>query len=307
MKYQIGEERGGSETDILGKARGGAGLPELSRREHRLGRPAKACSIGRTSMIARLLRDPFSGEAPAVAAVPERVGALGLRRERGLVLALEKGFALWRDGELEVVARVDAESPTTRLNDGRVDPAGRFVCGGMDEGAPQQPIAHLYRLDAQTGVSGRLLSDTSCTNSLCWSPDGGTLYFTDMPTRRIDAFDYDLGPGAVSNRRVFAPLAGDPGLADGSIVDAEGCLWNAQCQGSKLGPLPARRRRRSRSAASGFEPDLHGLRGPDLDILFVTTAWFTLTPEQRAAEPYAGSVFAFRPGVRGRKEARYAG
>jgi L-arabinonolactonase len=128
-----------------------------------------------------------------------------------------------------------------------------------------------------------------------------------MPTRRIDAFDYDLASGAISNRRVFASLADEPGLADGSIVDAEGCLWNAQWRGSKLVryrpdgsverevPLPI------------SNPTCMAFGGPDLDILFVTTAWFTLSPEQRAAEPLAGNVFAFRPGVRGRKEARYAG
>lgn len=250
--------------------------------------------------------DPLGGNEPAVTPMPERVGALGLSEGGGLVLALEKGFALWRDGALERVADVDADQRTTRLNDGRVDPAGRFVCGGMDEGVPQRPLAKLYGLDAKGGVS-TVLEGVSCMNSLCWSPDGGTLYFTDMPTRRIDAFDYDLASGALSNRRMFASLAGEPGLADGSIVDAEGCLWNAQWQGNKLVRyLPdGSVEREVRLPVSN--PTCMAFGGPDLDILFVTTAWFTLDARQRAAEPHAGSLFAFRPGVSGRKEARYAG
>jgi L-arabinonolactonase len=250
--------------------------------------------------------DPFGGEGAKVAATAERVGALGLRETDGLVLALEKGFALWRNGAAHPISAVDTELPTVRLNDGRVDPAGRFVCGGMDEGSPQRPLARLYGLDPKRGAS-TLLEGVSCTNSLCWSPDGRTLYFTDMPTRRIDAFDYDLASGGVSNRRVFVSLADEPGLADGSIVDAEGCLWNAQWQGSKLVRYRPDGTVEREVALPVSNPTCMAFGGPDLDILFVTTAWFTLTPEQRAAEPLAGNLFAFRPGVRGRKEARYAG
>ena len=230
----------------------------------------------------------------------------GLREDRGLVLALEKGFALWRDGAAETIAHLDGDLPTVRLNDGRVDPAGRFVCGGMDEGEPQKPLARLYGLDAGRAVS-TLLSGISCTNSLCWGPDGRTLYFTDMPTRRIDAFDYDATSGAVSNRRVFASLADEPGLADGSIVDADGCLWNAQWQGSKLVRYRPDGSVEREVRLPVSNPTCMAFGGPDLDILFVTTAWFTLTPEQRAAEPFAGNLFVFRPGVRGRRESRYAG
>jgi L-arabinonolactonase len=176
----------------------------------------------------------------------------------------------------------------------------------MDEGAPQEPLARLYGLDANRSVS-ILLSGISCTNSLCWSPDGRTLYLTDMPTRRIDAFDYDLKNGVASNRRVFTSLANEPGLADGSIIDADGYLWNAQWQGSKLVRYRPDGSVEREVRLPVSNPTCMAFGGPDLDLLFVTTAWFTLTPEQRTAEPFAGSLFAFRPGVRGRKETRYAG
>jgi L-arabinonolactonase len=247
-----------------------------------------------------------SGRSPKVSPVPNRVGAIGLRESGGLVAAFEKGFALIHDGAIEFVAAADDGRSTTRLNDGRVDPVGRFVCGGMDEGSPQLPVAALYELDGDRTVQ-TVLSGIRCTNSLCWSEDGGTLFLTDMPTRRIDAFDYDLKTGAVSNRRAFVSLADGSGLADGSITDADGCLWNAQWKGSKLVryrpdgsverevPLPI------------SNPTCMTFGGPDLDVLFVTSAWFTLTEEQRCAEPHAGSLFAFRPGVKGRREHRYAG
>jgi len=250
--------------------------------------------------------DPMSRETPRVAKLPQRVGAIGLKEGGGLVAALEKGFALVHGDKVEVVARIDAMPPTTRLNDGRIDPAGRFICGGMDEASPQQPIAALYGLEGNDSIR-TLLSGISCTNSLCWSRDGRTLFFTDMPTRRIDAFDYDVVAGTVSNRRVFASLTHEPGLADGSIVDAEGCLWNAQWQGSKLVRYRPDGSVEREVRLPVSNPTCMAFGGPDLDILFVTSAWFTLTDEQRRSEPLAGNLFAFRPGVLGQKEHRYAG
>src|SRR4051812_31803622 len=65
--------------------------------------------------------------------LPERVGSIGLRAGGGLVLALASGFALAdaEGGGLERLETIEAELATTRLNDGRVDRQGRFVCGGM--------------------------------------------------------------------------------------------------------------------------------------------------------------------------------
>jgi L-arabinonolactonase len=251
--------------------------------------------------------DPFSADSPRITALPERVGALGLRNQGGLVLALEKGFALLDEegGALRRLPPIAGVPPSTRLNDGRIGPDGRFVCGGMDEGDPQQPIASLFALEA--GRVSTLMSGIHCTNSLCWSRDGTLLYFTDMPSCRIDCFDYDLGAGRLTNRRLFVDLSDQPGRPDGSIVDAEGCLWNAQWEGSKLVryrqdgsverevPLPV------------SNPTCLTFGGPELDVLFVTSARLTLDGEERQRQPHAGSVFAFQPGVRGRREHRYAG
>jgi L-arabinonolactonase len=252
--------------------------------------------------------NPDAGVPPSILRLPERVGALGLRRNAGLVLALGSGFALFdpKTSFLERLADVESDLPTTRLNDGRVDPAGRFVCGGMDEASPQRAISALYALGGDRKPR-KLLGGIVCTNSLCWSPDGATLYFTDMPTRRIDSFDYDPANGQVGNRRPFATLLDQPGLADGSIVDAEGCLWNAQWRGSKLVRYRPDGTVDREVAVPVSNPTCLAFGGANLDILFVTTAWFGLNADERAREPNAGSLFAFRPGVCGRAEYRYAG
>jgi len=250
--------------------------------------------------------DPFSDQSPRCVTLPERVGALGLRGDGGLVVALARGFALLEEGgELRRLSSIADEPASVRLNDGRVGPGGRFLCGGLDEASPQQPIAKLYALEA--GRATTLLSGIHCTNSLCWSLDGRRMYFTDMPSRRIDCFEYDIETGQLGQRDVFVDLSAEPGLADGSVVDAEDCVWNAQWQGSKLVRYRPDGSVEREVALPVSNPTCLTFGGPELDVLFVTSAWFTLDEAQRRQQPHAGSVFAFRPGVRGRPERRYAG
>ena len=195
---------------------------------------------------------------------------------------------------------------TTRLNDGRVDPAGRFVCGGMDEADPQEGISAVYSLGRDRRAVS-LLAGVHCANSICWGPDGRTMYFTDMPTRRIDMFDYDPLTGAAVNRRTFADLSNEPGLADGSTVDAEGFLWNAQWGGNKVVRYAPDGSVDREIALPISNPTCLCFGGDDLDVLFITSAWFGLDDAARVREATAGGIFALRPGVKGLPEHRYAG
>lgn len=251
--------------------------------------------------------DPFGTDAPAQLPLGRRIGAIGLAQDGYLIAGMERGFALidTHSGALVPVCDLPQMAAGVRLNDGRVDPAGRFICGGMHEGNPQQPLADLLVLDADLSLR-KMFGAIHCTNSLCWSPDGRKMYFTDMPSRRIEQFDYDPSTGTALHRRDFATLA-QTGLPDGSVTDAEGHLWNAEWGGGRLVryapdgtptrdiPLPV------------SNPTCMTFGGPDLDILFVTTAWFGLDPARRSDEPHAGSILALRPGVRGRPEYRFAG
>jgi L-arabinonolactonase len=250
--------------------------------------------------------DPLSGHPASVLPLAERVAAIGLREADGLVLAVASGFAfLDGSGRLERLAKIEADRPTTRLNDGRVDPFGRFVCGGMDEAADQQPISAVYVLDTKHGVT-RILDGVHCANSICWSPDGSKMYFSDMPSRRIDVFDYDAGLSELGLRKSFAELPPGPGLPDGSQVDEAGFLWNAEWGGGKVVRYSPAGERDREIALPVSNPTCVAFGGPDLDILFITSASFGLDPAARALEPHAGSVFALRPGVRGRREYRFA-
>lgn len=56
-----------------------------------------------------------------------------------------------------------------------------------------------------------------------------------------------------------------------------------------------------------LKPTCCAFGGADLATLYVTTSRLGSTAEQLATEPFAGSLFYFRPGVRGVADAPFAG
>jgi L-arabinonolactonase len=156
------------------------------------------------------------------------IGALAVRDDGTLVLALDDGFYFFDPGSevLELIGLVDAEQPRSRLNDGKVDRRGRFVAGGMDD-KEELAICGLWRLDTDLTIS-KLGDGIICTNGPCWSPDDKTFYVADTFVDEFWAYDYDIETGTIANQRVFADTKSVPGVPDGSTVDAEGCLWNAE-------------------------------------------------------------------------------
>ncbi len=171
--------------------------------------------------------DPRSGKTVHWS-LDRDVGAMALRQNGGAVLALSDGFYFYdfESGALDCVAKVDDDTTRARLNDGKCDRRGRFFAGGMDD-KEELGLCSLWRLDPNLSLS-KVDSGIICSNGPCWSPDDRTFYFADTFQREIWAYDYDIDTGAATRRRVFASTAADSGFADGSTVDAEGCVWNAQ-------------------------------------------------------------------------------
>ena len=113
--------------------------------------------------------------------------------------------------------------------------------------------------------------------------------------------DFDPTTGTPSNRRVFVTLPG-PGYPDGSTIDAEGFLWNAEWNGQRIvrySPggevdrvieMPVRR------------PTSCMFGGSDLRTLYVTSDSRNLEEQ-----PEAGGLFAIETDVPGLPETRFAG
>ncbi len=250
---------------------------------------------------------PGDGAASTVA-TPHDVGSVAVRAGGGLVAALADGFWTTAPGSdaWTRLAPVDADRPDLRFNDGKCDPAGRFLAGTM--GYEKRPgMGALYRLDPD-GTVERLLDDVTISNGLAWSGDGRTLYYIDTPTRRVDAFDYNPATGRLAGRRPWMVLPDDePGAPDGMTIDTDGGLWIALWGGQAVHRYdPAGRLDVIvRLPVSHVTSCTFG--GPAFEDLYITSAWSERSDEERAAEPHAGSVFRVRPGFRGYPAVEFAG
>lgn len=248
--------------------------------------------------------DPATG-ADAAFSVGQPVGAAIPRLGGGLVLALRDGIAVVdseQGGELRWVAEVERDGSRTRMNDAACDAAGRLWAGTMDL-EERDPIGTLYRVGAD-GAADAVVVGVTVSNGLGWSPDGGTLYYIDSPKRALEAFDFELATGALSNRRTVSAIEPEAGEPDGLSVDAEGCIWVALWEGAAV-----RRYRPDGSLAAVVEVAAARVTscafgGPGLETMFITTA----RPDRPdAGQPHAGAVFSVRPGVRGQPAHRFAG
>ncbi|CAM9454072.1 unnamed protein product [Discosporangium mesarthrocarpum] len=265
--------------------------------------------------ICRMKESPV-GKLEAVSwDVPVRPGSLALRNNATLPLlvAFEDAFSFYNP---ETCERVPVEEgggeyvqvPESRLNDGRCDRVGRFVCGAINLRNIDMPLdvwearVGAYRVEPRGGGQGGsvvrgILPDLMfrCYNGTCFSPKGDIMYCTDSPTRQVLSFDYDSTSGTISNRVVLFELKEGEGVADGATTDADGCLWVAvfgagevrrySSQGRLLKTIPLPLANKATCVTIG---------GPDLDILFICTACVGLSDVERLEQTNAGGIFAIR-------------
>lgn len=148
-------------------------------------------------------------------------------------LALPPAEGLGRRTPQAAVA-VDPAEPRTAISDGDTDRAGNFVFGTAVDGVhgSLRAIGSFYQYSLRHGLRRLALPTASVAGSICFSPDGGTMYFSDAPTRRILQCDYHAGAARVANVRTFAEVA--DGQPRGAVVDSAGCLWSAQAGAGRV-------------------------------------------------------------------------
>lgn len=239
--------------------------------------------------------------------LPDLAGGVVPRRAGGIAIALKDGFYTVDTGTGAVARIVDPEpeQPDNRINDGRCDRAGRFWAGTMHV-TIREPRGSLYRLDPDHTVA-RIRGGITVPNSICFSPDDRTMYLADTYANIVLAYDFSLAEGTLSGERLFVDTASHGGHPDGSCVDADGCIWNAEYRaGRVVRYTPAGAIDRVIELPVS-QPTCCCFGGPGLDTLYITSSRQRMDPAVLAREPQAGGVFAVRPGVTGLPEAAYAG
>ncbi|MBA3325857.1 MAG: SMP-30/gluconolactonase/LRE family protein [Rhodobacteraceae bacterium] len=253
--------------------------------------------------------DPGTGKDRTWEA-PEYLGCLGLRARGGLVLTMASGFHFFdpATGAFTPIADPEADLPLTRFNDGKPDRQGRFWSGSMFEapGKPVEFIGSLWRLDPDLSLH-RMIDGVGCSNGLAWSPDSRTMYFSDSHAPLVFAYDFDPETGEIANRRTYLDLTDTGGIADGATVDAEGCYWVTVPVTGRVDRYDPDGRLMQTIHLPTDLPTCCEFGGPDLDILYVTTAVLRRPAEHFKGQQNPGGLFAIDAGVRGLTLPPFAG
>lgn len=260
------------------------------------------------------------GEGPIYRFEPEKgefktfpvnlpVTALARRAGGGWVIVAQNGLYAWDPATSEftpLAGPPEPGRPEICYNDAAVDRQGRLLVGTVNMQDPFSPDGSLYCLD-RDGSLRQLDTGYATANGIGLSPDGRTVYVADQRHRQIIALDYDKAVGTVSSRRIFARIPDDEGMPDGLIVDEEGFVWNGHWDGWRLTRYDpdGQIERQIRFPVQHIISFAFG--GMDLDELFVTTAWWGFSEEERKKQPWAGDLFRVQTGIKGLVEPAFAG
>ena len=249
---------------------------------------------------------PRSGAAESWK-LADRVAAAVPRAGGGMLVALSRTLALFDPdrNQLQTLFSLDADEAGTRFNDSRTDALGRLWIGTMNE-TGAAPTGTLFRLDADHACTP-MLSGIRIANGIAFSPDDRLFYFADSPERIIRAYDFELGAGTLGPRRDLLRVDGDRAVPDGSAVDAEGCIWNAQYEGCRVVRYAPDGRVLRIVELPVPRPTSCVFGGADLATLYVTSACMELSGADLRRYPLSGSLFAIEAGVAGRPCTRFAG
>lgn len=250
----------------------------------------------------KLLERRFPDGAVAVHELPEMASALAVVDKGHQLLVTETGLQRREvaTGRVAMHMPVEADRPHTRSNDARVHPSGALWFGTMGKKA-EHGAGAIYWFRA--GELRLLYPDITIPNSICFSADGAAAFFTDTAENILYRVACEPASGLPTGEPgVFVDWRGKKGGLDGSIVDADGVLWNARCEAGALDAWSPGGELVRTIAIPASRTTCPAFVGPAADRIAVTSAYEHMDAEARRAEPRAGQTFLVELPVKGRFE-----
>ncbi len=219
-----------------------------------------------------------------------------------VVVALEDGVYGFTPGDEAPALWVESPEKSTtrnRFNDGKCDPAGRLWVGTLGG----RFSAALYRLeDGPVRSMVPMVDSVTISNGIVWSADKKRMYYVDTPTNEVKEYAYNDKTGEIRFTRVAVKIPRDMGSPDGMTIDSEGKLWVAHWGGYCVGCWnPETGQLEAKVEVASAQVTSCAFGGPNLDILYITTARTGIRGDALTKYPLSGNLFMAKPGVKGVK------
>lgn len=233
--------------------------------------------------------------------IGQTAGAVALAEDGGLLIAAARGLAVIApDGTISYGPDILGDRGDIRLNDGAVDPQGRFVVGSLALG-DETGIEVLLRITPDGGVE-TLRTGIRLSNGIGFSPDGQTIYHADTLANTVSRHSY--GPSAFDLDEPWVVVLADlPAYPDGLTVSADGTLWVALWGGSSVRHHALTGELRDVVDVFATQASCPAFVGPNLDTLAITTAQEGLADWTDAS----GAIFLADAGATGLPSHRWRG
>lgn len=206
------------------------------------------------------------------------------------------------DGRLTPFAKLE-DKPQNRSNDARVHPSGALWASTMGRSAQKHSGAIYHVAGARVT---RLFSGITIPNSICFSPDGATAYYTDTDVNRLMRVAIDAKTALPQGQpECLSDRSGEPGGIDGSVCDADGLIWNARWGAGAVDVYRPDGTRIASHSIPAAQTTCPAFIGAKADRLLVTSAWDGLDAAARADDPQAGRTFELGLPVKGRFEPKF--
>ena len=237
--------------------------------------------------------------------VPIKVSLLAFREKGGMICGTEDGIYFWEPEtqKIEFITHPEKGKKEARFNDGKIDRKGRLWAGTM---TAKGATSALYQMGSDLKIK-KMLSNITISNGIGWSPDNRVMYYVDSLRYIINAFDFDLPTGTISNQRPFVQMDSGFGVPDGLTVDSEGYVWCAIYGAWKVMRYDPFGRAVEEIKMPVSQPSSCAFGGKNLDELFITSISDGLSKEDKAKEPMAGDVFMVKTNTHGLPEPKFAG
>jgi sugar lactone lactonase YvrE len=233
---------------------------------------------------------PSTGEQ-RVFCFDKTVGSLAECKSGGLIVAVGDRLVHLdpRQGEssIQTVVTLEADRPDNRLNDGKVDPWGRFWVGSlrMTEG----PSAGRLWCVTGRGEARAVRDGIGISNSAAFDRARRRMYFADSTGDTIEVAEFDACLDLGSFRSFAKAGRGSP---DGSCVDAAGRLWNAEWGGHRVCVYAPDGSVERTIELPVSRPSCCTFGGERYRTLFVTSARHGMSEQEVAQDPNAGALFS---------------